>query len=112
MRAVEGIGTVSELAMSRPLTATLLALALLGVSACYTAAVTSPAPPGVKRQSDHGVILFWGMWRSETSADECRSGLAEVSTWTPWYGYIVTPITLGIAHPVVKSYSCAVGEGF
>ena len=27
-------------------------------------------------------------------------------------GYIVSPITLGIASPVVKSYSCAVGEGF
>ncbi len=52
------------------------------------------------------------MWRSETNADECRAGLAEVATSTPWYGYIVAPITLGIAHPVVKTYSCAVGEGF
>ena len=90
-----------------------IALLVLGAgSACYTAGVISPAPAGVKRQSDHGVIWFWGMWRSETDASECRAGLAEVSTYTPWYGYIVAPITAGIAHPVVKSYSCAVGEGF
>src|SRR5215470_1518910 len=93
------------------------AIALLGLAlgldaGCYTAGVISPAPPGVKRQNDHGVIWFWGMWRSETNADECRAGLAEVYTYTPWYGYIVGPITLGIAHPIVKSYSCAVGEGF
>ncbi len=98
--------------MLRSTTAALLGLALTASTACYTAGVISPAPPGVKRQSDHGVILLWGMWRSETSADECRAGLAEVATSTPWYGYIVAPITLGIAHPVVKTYSCAVGEGF
>jgi hypothetical protein len=98
--------------MPRTIAATLLALALVSSSACYTAGVISPAPPGVKRQSDHGVIWFWGMWRSETSADECRAGLAEVETSTPWYGYIVSPITLGIAHPVKKSYTCALGEGF
>jgi hypothetical protein len=98
--------------MLRTTAAALLALALVTSSACYTAGVISPAPPGVKRQSDHGVIWFWGMWRSETNADECRAGLAEVAVWTPWYGYIVSPITLGIAHPVVKTYSCAVGDGF
>jgi hypothetical protein len=98
--------------MLRTTAAALLALALVTSSACYTAGVISPAPPGVKRQSDHGVIWFWGMWRSETNADECRAGLAEAAVWTPWYGYIVSPITLGIAHPVVKSYSCAVGDGF
>ena len=98
--------------MRRTLAVASLALALHASGGCYTAGVISPAPPGVKRQSDHGVIWFWGMWRSETSADECRAGLAEAATYTPWYGYIVAPITLGIAHPVVKTYSCAVGEGF
>ena len=98
--------------MLRGATAALLLLALTASSACYTAGVISPATPGVKRQNDHGVIWFWGMWRSETKADECRAGLAESGTSTPWYGYIVSPITLGIAHPVVKSYSCAVGDGF
>jgi len=98
--------------MPRTLATALLALVLCAGGGCYTAGVISPAPPGVKRQSDHGVIWFWGMWRSETDANECRAGLAEAATWTPWYGYIVAPITLGIAHPVVKSYSCAVGEGF
>ena len=98
--------------MRRALTAALLLLVLTIGTACYTAGVISPAPPGVKRQNDHGVVWFWGMWRTETKADECRAGLAEVYTSTPWYGYIVGPITLGIAHPVVKTYSCAVGEGF
>jgi len=98
--------------MPRMIATALLALAIGTSAACYTAGVISPAPPGVKRQSDHGVIWFWGMWRSETHADECRAGLAEAATWTPWYGYIVAPITLGIAHPVVKTYSCAVGDGF
>jgi hypothetical protein len=98
--------------MRRLSTALLAALLLAATSACYTARVASPVPPGVKRQTDHGTIWFWGMWRSETKADECRAGLAEVYTSTPWYGYIVAPITLGIASPVVKTYSCAVGEGF
>ena len=87
-------------------------LALAATTACYTARVSSPVPPGVKRQTDHGTIWFWGMWRSETNAVECRAGLAEVETSTPWYGYIVGPITLGIAHPVVKSYACTVSDGF
>jgi hypothetical protein len=52
------------------------------------------------------------MMRTETDAVECRAGLAEVETSTPWYGYIVAPMTLGLAHPVKKSYTCAVGEGF
>jgi hypothetical protein len=98
--------------MPRTALAALLLVALAASTACHTAGVISPAPPGVKRQNDHGMIWFWGMWRSETKADECRAGLAEVYTYTPWYGYIVAPITLGIASPVVKSYSCAVGEGF
>jgi hypothetical protein len=92
--------------------AALLVLVLAASGACYTAGVISPAPPGVKKQHDHGVIWFWGMWRSDTKADECRAGLAEAHTYTPWYGYIVSPMTLGIASPVVKSYACAVGEGF
>ena len=96
----------------RRLTAALLLVALVAGAGCYTAGVLSPAPPGVKRQSDHGVIWLWGMWRAETHADECRAGLAEVYTYTPWYGYIVAPFTLWIAHPVVMQYSCAVGEGF
>jgi hypothetical protein len=98
--------------MHRTLSAALLLLALATGTACFTAGVVSPAPAGVKRQNDHGMIWFWGMWRSETNADECRAGLAEVATWTPWYGYIVAPITLGIASPVVKSYTCAVGGSF
>ena len=98
--------------MLRTTATALLCLALAADTACYTAGVVSPAPKGIKRQTDHGVIWFWGMWRSETDADECRAGLASASTYTPWYGYIVAPFTLGIAHPVVKSYSCAVGEGF
>jgi hypothetical protein len=98
--------------MPRRLAAAVLLLALVASTACYTAGIISPATPGVKRQDDHGVIWFWGMWRSETDADECRAGLASASTYTPWYGYIVAPFTLGIAHPVVKSYTCAVGEGF
>ncbi|MEN8162254.1 MAG: hypothetical protein ABFS41_19440 [Myxococcota bacterium] len=98
--------------MHRTALALLAAFALLGTSACYTARVHSPVPPGVKRQNDHGTIWFWGMMRSETDAVECRAGLADVETSTPWYGYIVAPITLGLAHPVKKSYTCAVGEGF
>jgi hypothetical protein len=97
--------------LRRPLAA-LAALLLLATSACYTARVSSPVPPGVKRQTDHGTIWFWGMWASETDATECRAGLAEVETSTPWYAYIVIPMTAGIAHPVKKSYTCAVGEGF
>ena len=98
--------------MQRSTATALLCLLLAAGSACYTAGVLSPAPKGIKRQSDHGVILFWGMWGSTTKATECRDGLSEVATSTPWYGYIVAPITLGIAHPVQKSYTCAVGEGF
>ena len=98
--------------MRRVSSALLAALVLAGASGCYTARVYSPVPPGVKRQNDHGMIWFWGMWRSETDAAECRAGLAEVEVSTPWYGYIVGPITLGIAHPVKKSYTCALGEGF
>ena len=98
--------------MHRTALALLAAFALLVTSACYSARVHSPVPPGVKQQNDHGTIWFWGMMRSETDAVECRAGLAEVETSTPWYGYIVGPITLGIAHPVKKSYACAVGDGF
>jgi hypothetical protein len=97
--------------MHRISRALLVASALLA-SACYTARVTSPVPTGVKQQNDHGTIWFWGMMRTETDAVECRAGLAEVETSTPWYGYIVAPMTLGLAHPVKKSYTCAVGEGF
>ena len=96
----------------RRVSSALLAVLVLGAAtACYTARVSTPVPPGVKRQTDHGTIWFWGMLRSETDASECRAGLAEVETSTPWYGYIVGPITLGIAHPVKKTYSCALGEG-
>lgn len=96
----------------RRVTRALLLLALLSATGCYTARVVSRAPAGVQGQRDHGAILFWGMWGSRTDAYECREGLAEVATWTPWYGYIVAPLTLGIVSPVVKSYRCAVGEGF
>jgi hypothetical protein len=95
--------------MPRP-AAALLVLTLLGATACYTAGVVSPAARGVKRQTDHGVILLWGMWQSKTHADECREGLAEAATWTPWYGYIVGPITAGLLHPVVKGYTCAIRD--
>jgi hypothetical protein len=98
--------------MHRTTAAALLTLALVGSSACYTAGVVSPANRGVKEQTDHGTIWFWGMMSSIHEANECRDGLAEVRTSTPWYGYIVAPITLGIAHPVKKSYTCALGEGF
>jgi hypothetical protein len=98
--------------MQRTTATALLCLVLAAGTACYTAGVVSPAPKGIKRQTDHGMIWFWGMWRSETNASECRDGLAEVGTSTPWYGYIVAPITLGIAHPVKKSYTCTVGDGF
>ena len=98
--------------MLRSTAAVFLCLLFLADTACYTARVVSPAPKGIKRQSEDGVILFWGMWSSTTRADECRNGLSEVSTTTPWYGYIVAPVTVFIAHPVRKSYTCAVSEGF
>jgi len=98
--------------MRRISTVLLAALVLAAGTSCYTARVSSPVQPGVKRQTDHGTVWFWGLLRTETSADECRAGLAEVETSTPWYGYIVMPITIGIAHPVKKSYTCALGEGF
>ena len=91
--------------MPRTIATGLLALVLWANGACYTAGVISPAPPGVKRQSDHGVIWFWGMWRSETNADECRAGLASASVYTPWYGYIVAPITLGRCLSIWRSAS-------
>jgi hypothetical protein len=98
--------------MPRPAAALLVVLLALATStACYTAGVVSPARRGVERQTDHGAVLFWGMWQSKTDASECREGLAEAASWTPWYGYIVSPLTLGIVHPVVKGYTCAIREG-
>ena len=40
-------------------------------------------------------------------AEECERGLAEVRTQIPWYGYLVSALTLGIVNPIDRQYFCA-----
>lgn len=40
-------------------------------------------------------------------ADQCRQGLADVSTWVPLWGLAVGILTFGIVVPQWTTYSCA-----
>jgi hypothetical protein len=88
----------------------LLLLALLAPTGCFTAGVSSPAARDGNHKSDTGVVWFWGISDAVKNAEECTGGLAEVKTQFPWYTYIVTPLTLGIIHPVNRQYYCAAGS--
>lgn len=80
---------------------------LLLASGCMTAGVSSPVERDGPRRSDDGAIFFWGITDAVEYAEECEHGLAEVRTQLPWYGYIVSPLTLGIINPIERQYYCA-----
>ncbi len=83
----------------------IISSSLLSTS-CYTAGVVSPASRGGRQHQDLGASWFWGLGHAVTDADECPQGLAEVRTHFPWYGLIVSGITLGIFTPIKRHYYC------
>lgn len=74
---------------------------------CFTAGVSSPVARLGDERGASGVTWFWGLTSTVKYAEECRTGLAEVKTWVPWYAYIVSPLTLGIVTPMRQEYICA-----
>jgi hypothetical protein len=92
--------------MRRSLAALVLVAFTASLPGCYTARVESPVQRG-SRNDDVGITWFWGLTTTTADAQECRKGLAEVTTWLPWYAYIVAPLTFGIVTPMKKKWSCA-----
>ena len=81
-----------------------LALALTISMGCYGAGVRTQLPSG-PRASDTGVSWFWGLTSTNTNA-YCETGLASVKTSIPFWGLIVSGITLGLITPINKRYAC------
>jgi len=93
--------------MRRAVALVLVSALLVSSLGCFTAGVSSPAARLGDERRSGGVTWFWGLTSTVKYAEECRTGLAEVQTWVPWYAYIVSPLTLGILPPMRQEYICA-----
>jgi len=78
---------------------------LLTSSGCFMSRVTAPGLIGT-RHEDTGFSLFWGITRTDHGAVECVAGLQEVTTYWPWYSYLLQAVTLGIVSPIKREYTC------
>jgi len=74
-------------------------------SGCYMARVASHGTPGLS-ESETGFSLLWGITSTKTNAMECEYGLQSVSTYFPWYWWLLSGVTVGIVMPIVKDYTC------
>lgn len=85
----------------------LLVAASIATTGCYTVAIDTKAARDGVVHSEPGWNWFWGISKSRKIAHECPHGLAKVETSFPWYGIVVTVLTLGIVVPQWKRYTCA-----
>jgi hypothetical protein len=84
-----------------------LLAALLG-SSCFHTLVRSSTPGLAMHESSRlGWNVAWGIVRADIDAPECHAGFAQVETWTPWWGFLIEAITLGILTPETAEYVCA-----
>lgn len=87
--------------------AAVLLVALLG-SSCFHTLVRSGMPGMAMQETSRvGWNVAWGIVRADIDAPECHHGLAQVETWTPWWGFLIEAITIGILTPEEAEYSCA-----
>lgn len=77
-------------------------------SGCYHTMVRSGVMGVNMRESSRtGWNIAWGIVRADIDAPECSAGLAQVETWTPWWGYFIEVLTVGILTPERADYVCA-----
>jgi len=94
---------------SKAIHATIVLIAVLQTG-CFGATIRSSAPTVSAPQVQHGVSFFWGLTPVSSSAVECHHGLAQAHTIAPWWGVIVSSITLGLLTPWEMEYYCAQGS--
>jgi hypothetical protein len=92
--------------MFQSLLTIILTAALVWVSGCYGASITTPAHSTGAQHRDTGVSWFWGLTTTGTHATQCRNGLAYAHTYFPWWAYVVQFFTLGVVTPITKVYTC------
>ena len=88
----------------RRLPALLFVLALQ--SACYMHTVEIRPWRDEPYASDTQVHFFWGITGVTTPARVCQRGLERATFYMPWWGFIVSPLTLGIVVPTTVDYVC------
>ena len=86
----------------------LAALAALAVlhTGCYMHVVEIRPWRDEPYSSDTQVHLFWGITGVTTPARVCQRGLERATFYMPWWGFIVSPLTLGIVVPTTVDYVC------
>jgi hypothetical protein len=84
-----------------------LALAATLASGCFAYGVHSPARPQVVSQTQLGVTFLWGLVGTDVFTSQCPTGLSYVRTYQPWWGFVVTAVTIGIVTPWQGEWSCS-----
>lgn len=76
---------------------------------CFKYGVATPvASDGVLRMQ-RGPVFAWGLAGRVREAPECPAGVASTRSYMPWWGGLVTGITVGIVAPWRVEYVCARG---
>ena len=88
--------------------ASFIIVLVLATSGCYRAIVRTGQPAAQQQPvSQIGLSFVYGLVGTTTTAAECTNGLAETNTSMPWWGGLVSGITLGLIMPWEIQYQCA-----
>jgi len=83
-----------------------LSLALTSTG-CFRYGVTSNVPTDGVVREQRGPVLAWGLKGQEKLTPECPNGVARSESYMPWWGGLVSLLSLGIAVPWRVEYMCA-----
>jgi hypothetical protein len=84
----------------------LVASVLLSLAGCYNTVIRS-GPPGQMAPVEATTFNFaWGITTAGVYTPECTSGVSKVEVYTPWWNYLLAPVTIGIVSGHITEYTC------
>lgn len=79
---------------------------LLGSMACYGTVVRGGPMSQSREESDTTFNFLWGISTGHANTN-CPNGIAEVEVYTPFWDYLLEPLTAGLVAAHQVNYVCA-----
>lgn len=84
-------------------------VAVIALSGCYHVSVRGGPRSAIPADTRTSWNIFWGAVDATTDLADCPQGMAAVTAWQPWWGFIPELLTLGFASPWRIEYICSMG---
>jgi hypothetical protein len=85
----------------------LVLVSSLLLSSCYHVNVRGGPRNSMRPESRTAWNVMWGILDAQVDVSDCPYGMAQVTSWQPWWGFIPEIFTLGFVSPWRVDYVCS-----